>query len=85
MKKIKQLNYTEEDLFGCGRDCVNKVIFMECDENCPCGDSCRNRKFQNHEYADVYPIKTEDRGWGLCAGSFLPKDTFIIQYNELIY
>lgn len=61
------------------------MVFIECDENCPCGVSCRNRKFQNHEYADVYPIKTEDRGWGLCAGSFLPKDTFVMQYIGEIY
>ena len=75
---------TEDELFGCGK-CMNKIIFTECDENCPCGVSCRNRRFQNHEYAEVYPIKTEDRGWGLCAGAFLPKDTFIMQYIGEIY
>ena len=75
---------TEEDLFGCEK-CINKIIFTECDENCPCGISCKNRRFQNHEYAEVYPIKTEDRGWGLCAGAFLPKDTFIMQYIGEIY
>ena len=75
---------SEDELFGCGK-CINKVIFTECDENCRCGISCRNRKFQNHEYAEVYPIKTEDRGWGLCAGAFLPKDTFIMQYIGEIY
>jgi hypothetical protein len=77
-------DYTEEELFGCGK-CINKVIYTECDESCRCGVSCRNRRFQNHEYAEVYPIKTEDRGWGLCAGAFLPKDTFIMQYIGEIY
>ena len=76
---------TEDELFGCGKSCLNKCIFWECDENCRCGVSCRNRKFQNHEYADVYPIKTENRGWGLCAGTFIPKDTFIMQYIGEIY
>ena len=75
---------TEDELFGCGK-CINKLIFTECDENCRCGISCRNRKFQKHEYAEVYPIKTQDRGWGLCAGTFLPKDTFIMQYIGEIY
>jgi hypothetical protein len=75
---------TEDELFGCGK-CINKIIFTECDENCRCGISCRNRRFQKHEYAEVYPIKTEDRGWGLCAGTFLPKDTFIMQYIGEIY
>ena len=75
---------SEDELFGCGK-CINKIIFTECDENCRCGVSCRNRRFQKHEYAEVYPIKTEDRGWGLCAGTFLPKDTFIMQYIGEIY
>ena len=42
-------------------------------------------QFQNQEYADVYPIKTENRGWGLCAGSLLPKGTFVIQYIGEVY
>ena len=75
---------TEEELFGC-ENCINKFIFTECGENCPCGISCKNKRFQNHEYAEVYPIKTEDRGWGLCAGAFIPKDTFIMQYIGEIY
>ena len=82
--KTQYKDYTEDELFGCGK-CTNKVIFTECDENCSCGVSCRNRRFQNHEYAEVYPIKTQDRGWGLCAGAFLPKDTFIMQYIGEIY
>jgi len=75
---------TEDELFGCG-NCLNKSILLECDENCPCGISCRNRRFQNQQYAYVYPIKTTDRGWGLCAGTSLPKDTFIMQYIGEIY
>ena len=75
---------TEEELFGCGV-CINKMVSTECDENCRCGISCRNRRFQNQEYAYVYPIKTKDRGWGLCAGTFLPRDTFIMQYIGEIY
>ena len=76
---------TEDELFGCIEGCQNRAIFLECDENCKCGVSCRNRVFQRQEYADVYPIKTENRGWGLCAGSFIKKDTFIMQYIGEIY
>ena len=53
---------TEDELFGCREKCMNRAIYLECDENCPCGESCRNRAFQRQEYADVYPIKTENRG-----------------------
>jgi len=76
---------TEEELFGCRGKCVNRAIYLECDENCKCGASCKNRAFQRQEYADVYPIKTENRGWGLCAGSDIKKDTFIMQYIGEIY
>ena len=79
-------NKTEEELFGCGRSCLNKMVYWECVKHlCPCGASCRNRKFQNHEYAEVYPIKTKDRGYGLCAGTFLPKGSFVIQYIGEVY
>ena len=76
---------TEDELFGCIEGCQNRAIFLECDENCRCGVSCRNRAFQRQEYADVYVIKTENRGWGLCAGSVIKKDTFIMQYIGEIY
>ena len=88
-KEIINSNYkdkTEEELFGCGYKCINRIISCECVESlCKCGISCRNRKFQNQEYADVYPIKTENRGWGLCAGALLPKGTFVIQYIGEVY
>ena len=88
-KKIIESHYEnkhENELFGCGNNCVNNQISWECVEHlCPCKASCRNRKFQNHEYADVYPIKTENRGWGLCAGSLLKKGTFVIQYIGEVY
>ena len=76
---------TEDELFGCRDKCYNRIICSECDEDCRCGVSCKNRAFQRAEYADVYPIKTQDRGWGLCAGSVIKKDTFIMQYIGEIY
>jgi hypothetical protein len=76
----------EDDFFGCGKTCVNKLVSTECVENiCPAGVSCRNRRFQQHLYSEVYPVKTENRGWGLCAGEFLPKGTFVMQYIGEIY
>lgn len=71
---------------GCNHDCVNKLISWECVEHlCPCGSMCSNRRFQNHEYAEVYPMKTDDKGWGLFAGEDLPKGKFIMQYIGEIY
>lgn len=28
----------------------------------------------------VYPIKTQFKGWGLAAGEFIPKNSFVMQY-----
>lgn len=51
-----------------------------------------NRRFQLQQYAEVFPIQTQERvyielikGWGLCAGEFLPKGTFVMQYIGEIY
>lgn len=76
----------EEELFSCGKRCLNKMVSWECVEHlCPAGISCRNRRFQQHLYEEVYPIKTDSRGWGLCAGDFLPKGTFVMQYIGEVY
>jgi hypothetical protein len=76
----------EDEFFGCGKTCVNRLVSSECVEHlCPAGVSCRNRRFQQHLYSEVYPVKTENRGWGLCAGEFLPKGTFVMQYIGEIY
>ena len=64
---------------------MNRLIFLEWDENCKCGESCRNSTFQRKEYSEVYPNKTKDREWGLCAGSMIKIDTFIMQYIGEIY
>jgi len=33
-----------------------------------------------YQYANVYPVKTNYKGWGLCAGEFIKKGTFVMQY-----
>jgi hypothetical protein len=66
---------------NCREKCLNRMICTECDdETCSCGPLCENRKFQNHEYAVVYPKPCFGKGWGLCAGEHIRKGQFIIQY-----
>jgi hypothetical protein len=60
--KPKCKGTSEEDLFGCGKTCLNRMVSTECVETiCPSRRACRNRRFQLHEYAEVYPVKTDDR------------------------
>lgn len=41
---------------------------------------CTNRHFQLFQDRMVYPIKTQFKGWGLAAGEFIPKNSFVMQY-----
>ena len=67
--------------FNCGERCINRCVSTECfASTCPSGPFCKNRKFQLHQNAYVFPAKTEKKGWGLFAGEFIPKGTFIMQY-----
>ena len=66
---------------GCGRKCLNRVISTECSvAMCPAGERCTNRRFQLHQHVQLYPIRTEGRGWGLAAGQNIRKGQFVIQY-----
>lgn len=78
--------YNKNTYFGCGKDCINRLIFWECVENiCPWGSLCQNKRFQNNETVEIYPLKTLNKGWGLFAGQFIPKGSFIVQYIGEIY
>lgn len=71
---------------GCGKKCLNRVVSTECClDSCPSGERCTNRRFQEQQHAQVYPIKTAARGWGLAAGQYIKKGQFIIQYLGEVY
>ncbi|KAL4434986.1 hypothetical protein ABPG74_017742 [Tetrahymena malaccensis] len=73
-------------MINCGENCWNRAVCTECcDLSCRCGDLCQNRRFQKHQDACVYPLPTKGKGWGLCAGQFIPKGTFIIQYTGEVF
>lgn len=61
--KFKCYLRTHPDLsFACGKACINKMVSWECVESlCPSGSLCRNRRFQLHQYSEVYPVPTKDR------------------------
>ncbi|EME29453.1 chondroitin-glucuronate 5-epimerase [Galdieria sulphuraria] len=62
--------------------CLNRVSFTECHpEYCRTGSKCQNQRFQKCEYARVKLFQAGERGWGLKAAEFLPKGTFIIEYQ----
>ncbi|KAI8388531.1 uncharacterized protein BYT42DRAFT_492357 [Radiomyces spectabilis] len=68
---------------GCGEDCLNRMLFYECEPNtCPCGDQCSNRRFQKKEGCknlDVF--LTRERGWGLRTLVDIKRGDLIIEYR----
>ncbi|CAI9778203.1 unnamed protein product [Fraxinus pennsylvanica] len=71
---------------ACGETCLNVLTSIECTAGyCPCGEHCRNQKFQKCEYARTKLFKTEGHGWGLLADEIIKAGQFIIEYcGEII-
>ena len=67
---------------GCSENCINRMMFVECDPKyCPCGDECKNCRFQKREYAEVTLMEPKDaKGFGLMTRQALKKGQFVIEY-----
>ncbi|SPO29229.1 uncharacterized protein UTRI_06178 [Ustilago trichophora] len=59
---------------------VGTPIF-ECNDFCPCADSCRNRVVQKGKKASLAFWKTESKGWGIKAVAAIPAGTFVGAYG----
>lgn len=74
----------EEDIqkneFGCGEDCLNRLLLIECGLLCQVGDRCTNKRFQKGQFAPVEVFKTEKKGLGLRAAANIPYGEFILEY-----
>lgn len=68
---------------GCGDDCINRMLFYECDPKyCPCGDQCSNRRFQRKERTKQLQVfQTKHRGWGLRTLVDIKKGDLVIEYR----
>ncbi|XP_046385878.1 uncharacterized protein LOC124155803 isoform X2 [Ischnura elegans] len=65
---------------GCGEDCLNRLLMIECGSRCPVGDCCTNKRFQRKEYAKTEIFRTEKKGFGLRALQDMPAGTFVMEY-----
>lgn len=66
---------------ACGDRCLNVLTNTECVPGyCPCGDRCKNQRFQKSEYAKTKLFLTDGRGWGLLADEDIKGGQFIIEY-----
>ncbi|XP_054168014.1 histone-lysine N-methyltransferase SETD2-like [Oppia nitens] len=67
-------------LIGCGDDCLNRMLMIECGSRCALGDHCANKRFQKRQCAKVEPFRTANKGWGLRALEPLQSNSFIMEY-----
>lgn len=65
---------------GCGEDCLNRLLMIECGSRCPVKNMCSNKRFQSAEYAKCEVFKTEKKGFGLRTTEDLSGGTFIMEY-----
>ncbi|XP_034185567.1 SET domain containing 2 isoform X1 [Osmia lignaria lignaria] len=75
---------TDEEIergeLGCGEDCLNRLLMIECGPRCIVGDRCTNKRFQNCEYAKCEVFRTEKKGFGLRAIVDMLAGEFIMEY-----
>jgi hypothetical protein len=55
----------QRGMTGCGEDCLNRMLMMECGPRCPLGDHCTNKRFQKRQYVRAEPFRAGLKGWGL--------------------
>lgn len=65
---------------GCGNDCLNHQMSIECNKDCKLGPHCGNQRIQNFENAECTVFITEKKGFGLFASATIPAGTFIMEF-----
>ncbi|KAF3788654.1 Histone-lysine N-methyltransferase [Nymphaea thermarum] len=66
---------------ACGERCLNVLTSTECTPGfCPCGEYCKNQRFQKCQYVKTKLLKTDGRGWGLLADENIKAGQLVIEY-----
>lgn len=69
-----------ETACGLTSECINRALFIECKDSCPCGDFCKNKRFRKKCYAAIEIMDCGPKGHGIRAVQDLPANTFVIEY-----
>lgn len=65
---------------GCGIDCLNRQMSIECNADCKLGPYCDNQRIQKSENPRCTVFITEKKGFGLFASSTIPAGAFIMEF-----
>ncbi|XP_050438814.1 probable histone-lysine N-methyltransferase CG1716 [Adelges cooleyi] len=79
-----ECTYTKEDWLkgrpGCGEGCLNRLLNIECGSGCPLKSFCTNKQFQNKQFKHTQLVKTQNKGYGVCAFEDIPKGSIVDEY-----
>lgn len=66
----------------CDDSCIDHLLKIECDpKTCSCDTAkCNNMKMRKNIMVKVERFKTEEKGWGVRAKEFIPKEAFVMEY-----
>ncbi|CAG0901266.1 unnamed protein product, partial [Darwinula stevensoni] len=67
-------------LEGCGEECLNRLLLIECGPRCRLGNLCANKNFQQKNYQKVELFYSPKKGHGLKAGQDMESGAFIMEY-----
>ncbi|XP_066900749.1 histone-lysine N-methyltransferase SETD2 [Halyomorpha halys] len=83
-RMICDCSLTKEEVakgeMGCGEDCLNRLLMIECGSRCILGNQCSNKRFQNCQYTKCQVIKTAKKGLGLITTTNVVAGTFLMEY-----
>lgn len=70
----------ERGELGCGEDCLNRLLMIECGVRCVIGDRCTNKRFQKRMNSECSIFKTDKKGFGMKSIGTIPAGEFIMEY-----
>lgn len=70
----------QDGFIGCGENCLNRLLMIECNSRCTCGVTCSNKRFQQGCKVKVEVLKTYKKGWGLRTLEDLEPNQFVMEY-----
>lgn len=76
------LTHEEEERgeLGCGEDCLNRLLMIECGPDCNVKERCTNKRFQKLLCSPCRVFRTEKKGFGIMADIEILPGEFIMEY-----
>ncbi|XP_018792375.1 PREDICTED: probable histone-lysine N-methyltransferase CG1716 isoform X2 [Bactrocera latifrons] len=70
----------ERGELGCGEDCLNRLLMIECGPDCNVKVRCTNKRFQKLLCSPCRVFRTEKKGFGIMADIEILPGEFIMEY-----